>query len=102
MFLSRFLFHVLMLSTGGEGFSLGLQRVPQQLVPGTGEGGAWASLQLGLASHASGGDVGFLLGGRAWLGVALDSQGQALKVLSPEDAFPRSCGQFECHVPGLS
>lgn len=40
------------------------------------------SLLLGLASHAPGGDVGFLLGVRAWLGVALESQRQALKGFS--------------------
>lgn len=54
---------------------------------------------LGLVSHAPGG-CGFLSGVRAWLGVALESQGRALKALSPEDMFPGCCGPFECYCQG--
>lgn len=45
--------------------------------------------------------MGFLPGVEAYSGLAPESQGKALKVLSPEDVCLVGCGQFECYVPRL-
>ena len=96
IFLSWFLFHILMLNTYG-GFSLVSAEGSAAASSVYGVRGAVGSLFcLVWLSHASGGDVGFLFGVRVWLGVVLESQRKALKVLSPRTCFQRPAGSFEC------
>lgn len=95
IFLSWFLFHILMLSTYG-GFSLVSAEGSAAASSVYGVRGLWALFCLVWLSHASGGGVGFLFGVRVWLGVVLESQGKALKVLSPRTCSQRPADSFEC------
>lgn len=91
VFLSQVLFHILMLNTYGEGCSLVSAGDSAEARSVYKSGRGLGSLScLAWLSQASGGGAGSLLGVRFWLGVALGSQGKALKVLSPEDMFPLS------------
>lgn len=102
IFLSCFLFFVFSCSDAQcIWVSLVLQRVWQHLVLCMGVGGRGFPSCFVWLSHAPGGDVGGLLGGRGQWGVALESRGEALKVLSPGHVFPVTCRHFECWAPGL-
>ena len=95
IFLSRFLFHILMLNTYGVLLASAESSAAASSVY---NGAKDALFCLVWFSHVSGGDIGFLFGVSVWLGVALESQRKALEVLSPGGMFPVPCRQFECYV----